>query len=485
MHDETRFDQATRLLSEFRREVLSTPPESMDLMEIERCVQERVNGLGLALMREALERADTGAAEVEIHGEQWGNRRVFPGTYTTVFGDVEDLPRSTYQRGGRGRVAVPLELRLGIVEGRYTPRMARIMSRAVALMPEQEAEAFLEEVGVAMVSVSTLHRVPRAMAARHEIRREVFERQVRERDEIPAEAVTIQAGVDGVMVPQDGEHAAPRGRKTESPEPPRHEQRYGPLGSDPPADHDNQERRAWHEASVGTLSYFDQEGRRLKTTYLGRMPEANKKTLLDTLEQELQAALAERPGLNVIFASDGAPGHWVAFEAIRQRLGPNAGHTTMLVDLFHVAEKLTPAAEAIWGKESQEAKLNAEIWRERIKLTEDGVDSVIASLEYRRSLMKRGKAPVTKAIKYLRKQHALGRMNYVDAQARNYPIGTGVTEAAAKTLVTTRMKRAGSRFDQHGGQTILLFRAAVLSERFDLLHETLLATYQANVREAA
>ena len=76
-------------------------------------------------------------------------------------------------------------------------------------------------------------------------------------------------------------------------------------------------------------------------------------------------------------------------------------------------------------------------------------------------------------------------MNYVDAQARNYPIGTGVTEAAAKTLVTTRMKRAGSRFDQHGGQTILLFRAAVLSERFDLLHEGLLATYQADVREAA
>jgi hypothetical protein len=234
-----------------------------------------------------------------------------------------------------------------------------------------------------------------------------------------------------------------------------------------------------------TTPYFDQEGRRLKTTYLGRMPEANKQTLLDTLEQELQAALAEKPGLNVLFASDGARSHWAAFEAIRQRLGPSVGHTMMLVDLFHVAEYLTPAAEAIWGKESPEAKLNAQIWRERIKLTDDGVDSVVASLEYRRSLMKRGKAPVTKAIKYIRKQHALGRMNYVDAQARNYPIGTGVTEAAAKTLVTTRMKRAGARFDQHGGQTILLFRAAVLSQRFDLLQGELLATYQADVREAA
>jgi hypothetical protein len=485
MYDATRFDHAARLLSEFRDEVLSTPPESMDLLEIERHVHEMVNGLGLAVMREVLERADTGSAEVVIHGEQWGNRRVCPGTYTTVFGDVEDLPRSTYQRLGRGRVAVPLELRLGLVEGRYTPRMARIMSRAVALMPEHEAEAFLKELGVAMVSVSTLHRIPRAIAARHEIRREVLEQHVRERDEIPADAVTIQAGVDGVMVPQDGERAAPRGRKTESPEPPRHEQRYGPLSDNAPANHDGKERRAWHEASVGTIAYFDQEGRRLRTTYLGRMPEASKKTLLDTLEKELQGALAEKPGLNVIFASDGAPGHWAAFEAISERLPASVGHTMMLVDLFHVAEYLTPAAEAIWGKETREATLNAQIWRERIKLTADGVDSVIASLEYRRSLMKRGKAPVTKAIQYIRKQHALGRMNYVDAQTRNYPIGTGVTEAAAKTLVTTRMKRAGARFDQHGGQTILLFRSAVLSERFDLLHAELLATYQADVREAA
>jgi len=35
---------------------------------------------------------------------------------------------------------VPLELRLGIVEGAYTPRVARILTKAVALMPEAEAE---------------------------------------------------------------------------------------------------------------------------------------------------------------------------------------------------------------------------------------------------------------------------------------------------------------------------------------------------------
>ena len=76
-------------------------------------------------------------------------------------------------------------------------------------------------------------------------------------------------------------------------------------------------------------------------------------------------------------------------------------------------------------------------------------------------------------------------MRYADAKAKLYPIGTGITEAAAKTLVGTRMKRAGARFSQHGGQTILLFRAALLSERFDALHAELTSTYAANVKLAA
>ena len=86
-----------------------------------------------------------------------------------------------------------------------------------------------------------------------------------------------------------------------------------------------------------------------------------------------------------------------------------------------------------------------------------------------------------RAIDYIAHQHKLGRMNYPEAIARHYPIGTGVTEAAAKTVVGTRMKRAGARFSQHGGQTVMLFRTAVLSQRFDALHSELHATYTASI----
>ncbi len=89
------------------------------------------------------------------------------------------------------------------------------------------------------------------------------------------------------------------------------------------------------------------------------------------------------------------------------------------------------------------------------------------------------------AITYIDNQKALGRMADVEAQTRNYPIGTGVTEAAAETIVGVRMKRAGARFSQHGGQTVMTFRAALLSHRFDALHDVLRATYTKRVRPAA
>ncbi|MGO9832805.1 MAG: hypothetical protein ACLP1X_01180 [Polyangiaceae bacterium] len=60
-----------------------------------------------------------------------------------------------------------------------------------------------------------------------------------------------------------------------------------------------------------------------------------------------------------------------------------------------------------------------------------------------------------------------------------------LTEAAAKTVVGSRMKRAGARFSQHGGQTVMLFRTSILSQRFAALHRELGATYEARVQQAA
>ena len=69
------------------------------------------------------------------------------------------------------------------------------------------------------------------------------------------------------------------------------------------------------------------------------------------------------------------------------------------------------------------------------------------------------------------------RMGYAQAIEANYPIGSGVTEATCKTLVTQRMKCAGMRWDINGGQGVLTARSLIQSEQFDKGWEILSGNY--------
>jgi hypothetical protein len=197
MKNEATETDAERALREYERKVATMRPEDIDLVAMEEELRALLDARGRELMEKTLKQADTDAPEVEIDGQRWGNRRVHPGEYHSAFGLV-GVERSVYQRSGRGRVAIPLDLRLGIVEGRYTPKMARILTRGIAVMTEEEAAAFLEEVGTAKASSSTISRIPRAIAARYETNRDVIEVNLRERDVIP----------DGVDIRRRHDHAA-------------------------------------------------------------------------------------------------------------------------------------------------------------------------------------------------------------------------------------------------------------------------------------
>ena len=474
-------------VNEFRREVGDTSPDNLDCVELEGRAQELANAVGLELMRTVLLRADTESPTVEINGEQWGNRRVSEGDYATVFGDLR-IERSTYQRSGRGRVGVPVDLRLGIVERRYTPRLTRLIAHATAVMTAEDSASFLKRAGVATVSSSTVHRMALAMAARHETMSEEVTARVRDADPVPVGAVAVQVALDGVMVPQDGEHCGRRGRKTEAPAEPRWRSRYelGPMLG--PAGTDNGGGRMWHEASVGTLAFIDAEGYVLKTTYLARMPEPGKATLVDQLHDELMAALDERPDLTICFASDGAKYHWKVLAGMACQLPEEAtGNVYFLADFFHVAEYLGNAAKAIAGDGTPEATVMAAGWIETLRAFPDGGQRVLKSLRYHRDKLTRQarRDEVQTSIDYLATQSREDRLGYAEAKERNLPIGTGITEAAAKTVVGVRMKRAGARYQQHGGQTVMLFRSAVLSRRFDTLARELERSYVADVRDAA
>jgi len=427
-------------------------------LRAERHVQDIVNELGRALMREVFETADTAAPEVVVSGERWGNRRATNGTYETTFGEVS-LLRATYQRSGRGRVVVPLDLRLGMVEGRYTPLVARIGNRALASMPTDEGEALLKEIGVCALSRSTLHRLPQAILARVRDDMDVIEANVRASDAIPAEACTMQVATDGVMVPTEGEDAKPRGRKAPTQEPARHEQRYGsklpaldviraeasaPDDDPTQAPASDTKGLAWREASVGTISFWDKEGEWLKTIYLGQMPSYRKLGLMARLEKEFAAVHQERPDLRVVLASDGAPTQWEELRSMADRVLGDKPRTELL-DFFHCAARLGTAAKAIWGT-TEDATVTGEYWKTVLREKIHGATTVLKALEYQRSVAAPTAAKeIAKSMAYITRHKKQGRLAYAAAKRDKLPIGTGVTEAAAKTLVSVLRSRCFSR----------------------------------------
>ena len=118
-----------------------------------------------------------------------------------------------------------------------------------------------------------------------------------------------------------------------------------------------------------------------------------------------------------------------------------------------------------------------------LKSIKDGAARVLKKLRYHRDQLptEEKQDSMQKIIDYLAINKGAGRLNYCEARAANKPIGTGVTEAACKTVVDTRMKRSGMRFENHGGQTAMLFRTAHLSERFLPLMSIMTRTYTATV----
>jgi len=343
-----------------------------------------------------------------------------------------------------------------MVEGRWTPLAAKQAMWVVAHLTPKDGEALFAMLGGMNPSKSSLDRLPKELGERWEKGRETFEASLREGEDIPKDAVTVAVSLDGVMVPmKDGERdkkrakAAAAGKRTR-----------GPAGN--------------REVGCGTLTLYDEEGEPLVTRRMGRMPESKKVTLKEMLRRELSSVLEKGPDLKLVKAADGAKDNWTF---LSNELLPGQG--IEVVDFFHAIEHLKRALDAAYGENSPKAKSQYEKLRHILRHDLKGADKVIRSLCYLRDKHPRRKKIATE-LKYFRKNRH--RMQYAELAAQNLPIGTGIMEAACKTLATQRLKRSGMRWGNEGGQAILTFRSLVQSNRFDRAWDLLSACYTQEVK---
>ena len=222
---------------------------------------------------------------------------------------------------------------------------------------------------------------------------------------------------------------------------------------------------------AGTVSYYDCHGERLCTRRMARMPEPNKATLKSQLTAEVMGALSQRPDLRVIKVADGAPDNW-------SYLGEMLPFGEEVLDFYHVAEHLGAALGAAYGEGTPTYQERVETLSEVLRDAPEGVETVMGALCRLRTRYPRRKA-IHKALAYFREHRH--RMRYASLRAQHLPIGSGVVEAACKTLVSQRLKRSGMRWRTAGGQAILTLRALCQSERFERAWSLLGETYKRSV----
>jgi hypothetical protein len=426
-------------LVDFRSQAI-TPQATQQL-------EERLQRLSQDFARTTLEHTlnslepdepDQVPSEIRLGGTCYRRRGKSPTTVDSLFGPLR-LHRWLYEPREPGESCLfPLHHLLGLVAGFATPALADRVGRLVAQYPQRDVLRLLQENNALHWSHASLRKVATEVAEivsgqRAAVQTEQLIAWLREafRQRGRFEPV-LAVGRDGIMVPI-------RGAKT------------------------------YQEASVGTLSVYDRLGKRLGTVYLGWMPEPLQATLSRQLTDLLTAVLSGWRGRlpRLAYVTDGGqtPEAYYA-EVLRKMKDPrrqgNRLEWQRVLDYYHAAGYVTKLAEALFG-EGKPAYAWARQMRRTLKEA-GGLTRVLQSASYYRNkqgLTGKRQKEFWGAYQYLwkRRKHA----QYAQYRAKGLPIGSGVTEAGCKVLVSQRLKCSGMKWGKQGGQVVLDLRVVWLS----------------------
>lgn len=221
-------------------------------------------------------------------------------------------------------------------------------------------------------------------------------------------------------------------------------------------------------ASAGTVAVYDRRGQRLGTVYLARMPESKQGTMSEQLTRLVDEVLQcwQRQLPRVCYVTDAGDNETTYYETVLRRMRhPRTGERLewiRVVDYYHASERLWTMSEALFGKGPI-----AKAWVRRMqKLLKqpNGIRRVLnsaSSLRGRHKLRGQAKEVFRKAYNYLCVRTKY--LRYAAYKRVGLPCGSGVTEAACKTIYTQRLKLSGMRWKKAGAQGILNLRVVLLS----------------------
>lgn len=390
-------------------------------------------------------------AVYDAQGEAFRFKQVSNKTFMTPFGRM-GLPRRCYQNKEDSKSYVPLEAAWGM-EGEYMmPQVREAVLFSCAHVTPEETVQLLGKCALFQPHASTIKRAIEETGNRIEAHRDALDEAVRAEEPPPEATRALVVSADGATVLMN-EKGLRFGRRAER-----------PRGDEP-----EEIPTAYRVAMVGSVSHYGapkspgETPQRLQSRYVSHMPERGCPTFKTRLEAELEDADKKLPADTAhILLLDGARELWCYFDK-----NPRYDRYHRCIDFWHAVEHLSVAAEALFGS-GDAAKRWYEKYYHILHESDDGAERICRSIDYYASKIKRSKT----SAKHLREERTYfkrngDRMPYATFRKNGWPIGSGPIEAAAKTLVKTRLCRSGMRWTRSGGQHILNLRTYVKSNRWD------------------
>jgi hypothetical protein len=445
-----------------------------DFAEREQATLMLLDEAGRSVVEEELKDIALGFGnEVLVDGVPYKRHLNGTVTYHSLSGPLE-VARDTYRPVGvrNGPTVVPMELAAGIVEG-STPALGYNVAHGYAQHDmRQHGDALLAAHRLPPPR-ATLERLAKRIAAAATEHAPRIESKLRRVEKVPEGGHAIAIGLDRTSTPMAEER--PEGAPPK-PEPKRTKPRV--RQAPPPIDVN------YRMAYVGTVSIVDTEGHALETRRYAVPACDDPAPLVRRMMCDVRALLGRCPTLNVGVVQDGAPEMWTA---TRDGLAALAQEGVLTgwkegIDRCHLAHRLSCALEICGLGPDQRAEMLS-TWKEQLDVKDCAIDSI------ERDLMRRyAELPLDKQEKlwehlvYLRNNK--DRMRYVALAVRGLPIGSGVTEGAAKTVVGQRTKKSGQHWSEPGLRGVLCLRAIRLSNRLPSFWAHFARGYKANVKAA-
>lgn len=318
----------------------------------------------------------------------------------------------------------PLDEQLGLNTSVYSRQMAQKLVWLSGLLPYEQCEAVMREIGERFIPASSIWR----QTQRHGERLQRAIEQQRER-----------VSVERVVLP-DMRYD--------------HDQRKG-VSLDGGMVNIRQE--GWRELKVGTV--FDIETRRERNPQTRELDEmaqgvnVHYTAVLGTKEDFTSALWALAVDCQVPTAQeravigDGAAWVWNVAEDI----SPDG---RQIVDWFHAVQHLADAAQALYPHDSDLAKRKRWLTTYKTHLYMGRVHTIIAVLH------KRDRPDLAHYFETHQR-----RMQYLEFREEGFPIGSGTVESGVKQF-KHRLTGTGMRWKRDHADRMLVIRAAVLSNAF-------------------